>query len=88
MGPGRRLSNIYSRWRGSGSDDLTEPVPLDLKVSITYEDAHGRQYADDYELSLSTLRNETTSNPSNTDEAGMRRRKVNALEAIARGVHD
>lgn len=87
MGPGRRLTNIYATWRGDGSEDLHEPVPPELAVTITYTDAHGYRYTDCYDISIYTLRNQTTSSPSNTDEAGMRRRHVQAVEAIARGVH-
>lgn len=71
MGPGRRLSNLYSHWKGDGSLELADPVPFDLTVAITYNDTHGRHYADSYELSMSSLRNETTTSPSNTDEKGM-----------------
>lgn len=87
MGPGRRLTNIYGQWTGDGSMDLTESVPRDFSVEITYEDAHGRHYFDTYELSVLALRNQTTSTPSNTDDKGMQRRLVRALEEIARGVH-
>jgi len=37
-------------------------------------------------LTSQTLMNETTTSPSNTDEKGIQRRLVQALEAIARGV--
>jgi hypothetical protein len=86
MGPGRRLTNTYAIWVGDGSDNLLENVPKDVVVRISYQDAHGRNYSDDYELSLRTLRNQTSSEPSNTDSEGMRRRWVRALEEIARGV--
>lgn len=87
MGPGRRLSNIYSQSVGDGSPEQTEPVPRDVVVTITYKDTHERVYEDRYALALDTLRNETTSSPANTDERGMQRRLVQALEAIARGVN-
>jgi len=86
MGPGRRLTNVYGHWVGDSSDKLDEPVPKDLTVSISYKDTHGRRYTDSYELSVGTLRNQTTTSPSNTDDAGMKRRWVTALEAIARGI--
>lgn len=87
MGPGRRLTNIYGQWTGDGSMDLTESVPHDFSVSITYEDAHGTEFLDVYELSVLTLRNQTTSTPSTTNDKGVQRRLVRALEEIARGVH-
>jgi hypothetical protein len=87
LGPARRLTNIYAHWTGDGSYKLTESVPLEFLVEIAYEDSHSRTYVDKYELSMSTLRNETTSTPSNTDEAGMQRRAIRAWEEIARGVH-
>lgn len=86
MGPKRRLSNVYSHWRGDGSHETAEPVPYAFTVKIAYQDSRGRNYEDSYDLTLDALRNETTSSPSNTDEAGMRRRLVNAVEEIARGV--
>ncbi len=86
MGPGRRLTNIYAHWVGDGSHDLREPVPKDLAVTIRYRDTHNRQYEDLYELSTGTLRNQTTTSPSDTDDAGMRRRLVKAVEVIARGI--
>lgn len=63
-----------------------EDVPLEVAVTISYEHSHGRKYRDMYQLTSQTLMNETTTSPSNTDEAGMQRRLVQALEAIARGV--
>jgi hypothetical protein len=86
MGPGRRLSNIYAHMKpGTGLAD--EDVPHHLVVDISYKDAHGYAYRDRYGLTLDTLLGETNSNPSNTDEAGMRRRLVRALEETARGVN-
>jgi hypothetical protein len=87
MAPGRRLTNIYAHWVGDGSDNLAEPVPKQFAATAVYVDAHGRVYEDSYELSLQTLRNQTTSSPSNTDPAGIQKRLVQALEAIARGVN-
>lgn len=87
MSPGRRLSNIYSHWVGDGSDELAEPVPKEFAVAITYSDAHGRKYKDRYELTIQTLRNETVSWPANTDDKALVKRQVQALEAVARGVH-
>ena len=86
MGPGRRLTNVYGHRRGDGSANFDEDVPLDVSVTIAYEDSHGREYRDVYELTSQTLMNETTTSPSNTDEKGIQRRLVQALEAIARGV--
>lgn len=86
MGPGLRLANVYGHWVGDGSNNLVEPVPMEFTVKACYEDAHGRDYADTYDLTLETLRNQTTSTPSNTDVRGMQKRWVQALEAIARGV--
>lgn len=87
MGPGRQLGNIYARWVGDGSSETVEPVPQQLIATITYEDSHGRSYMDRYELTLESVRNETVSSPSNTDEKGLQKRLANALEAIARGIH-
>ena len=64
----------------------TEPLPDDFSITFSYEDSRGRKYTDSYQLSLSTLRDETGSYPSNTDEAGQRKRALRALEAIARGI--
>lgn len=86
MGPGRRLTNVYGHRRGDGSAAFDEDVPLDVSVTIDYEDTHGRGYSDVYELTSQTLMNETTTSPANTDEKGIQRRFVHALEAIARGV--
>lgn len=87
LGPGRRLTNIYGHWTGNGGNALTESVPMEVSVDISYEDSHSRSYRDEYHLSMHTLRNQTTSTPSNTDDAGMQRRAVRAWEEIARGVH-
>lgn len=86
MGPGRLLTNVYGHQRGDGSGDLDESVPRDFVVTISYTDAHSRRYIDSYGLSVQTLLDQTTSSPSNTDERGMQRRLLAALEAIARGV--
>jgi len=86
MGPGRRLTNVYGHRRGDGTAAFDEDVPLDIAVTVDYEDSHGRQYRDSYALTSQTLMNETTTSPSNTDEKGIQRRLVQALEAIARGV--
>lgn len=83
MGPGRRLTNIYAHQRDG---ELDEPVPTDLTVTVNYQDPRGRKYEDRYDLTVDILRDQTESWPSNTDEAGIRRRWVRALEAIARGV--
>jgi hypothetical protein len=83
MGPGRRLTNIYAQMVDGQPD---EPVPEDFTVAFDYEDSRGDSYHDRYLLSLKTLLNQTTSQPSNTDEPGMRKRLLAALEAIARGV--
>jgi hypothetical protein len=86
MGPGRRLTNVYGNQLGDGSGNLDEQVPRDVTLTITYKDARDRRYEDRYELTVQTLLNQTTSSPSNTDERGMQRRLLAALEAIARGV--
>lgn len=87
MGPGRRLTNVYGHWTGDGGHELDEPVPKQVTVTITYRDSHGRSYTDTYDLDVMTLRNQTTTSPGNTDEQGMRKRLVQAVEAIARGVN-
>jgi hypothetical protein len=87
MGPGRRLTNIYGNWRGDGSDELDESIPKEVTAIFMYQDSHERAYEDRYDLTVQTLRNQTSSFPSSTDEKGMRKREVRALEAIARGVN-
>jgi hypothetical protein len=86
MPPGRQLFNIYSVGvPGSGSTLVNdEPTPEDVTVAISYENVRGRKFSDSYELSVRTLSNETESNPSNTDERGMQRRHIRALESIAK----
>jgi hypothetical protein len=81
LAPGMRLSNFYQDAEGS-----EEPVPDDFTVTISYSDDRGRKYVDSFELSMFTLRDQTVSRPSNSDPAGIQRRWVSALEAIARGV--
>lgn len=87
MAPGRRLTNIYAHWVGDGSDNLDEDVPKDFTAKARYVDSHGRGYEDSYDLSLQTLRNQTTSSPADTDPKGLQKRWAKALEAIARGVN-
>lgn len=79
--PGMVMDNYYQ-----DAQDNDEPTPDDFIVTITYFDSHGRRYTDSYDLTISTLRDQTRSYPSNTDEKGIQRRWVKALEAIARGV--
>jgi hypothetical protein len=86
MGPGRRLTNVYGHWAGDGSLAMTDPIPLDLTVSIEYVDTHGRRYNDRYDLSVMTLRNETRASPSNTDDLGLKIRYAKALEVIAQAL--
>ncbi|WP_100482266.1 COG1361 family protein [Mycobacteroides abscessus] len=80
--PGMTLDNFY---QGAGKN-ADEPVPDDFTVIAHYENAHGRRYEDRYTLSMGTIRDQSGSYPSNKDDAGMQRRWVQALEAIARGV--
>lgn len=84
MGPGRRLTNVYGHSVGDGSHTFDEAVPQEFAVRIHYRDSHGRRYDEVYQLSAMTLRNETTSFPSNTDDIGLKGRWVRALEVIAR----
>lgn len=79
--PGMVMDNYYQ-----DSDGSEEPVPDDFTVTIRYSDTRGRSFIDSYELTLGTLRDQTGSYPGNTDDKGMQRRLVKALEAIARGV--
>lgn len=79
--PGLVLDNYYQ-----DATDSTEPVPDEFTVTIRYTDTHGRSYTDSYELAMSTLHDQSGSYPSNTDENGIQRRWVKALEAIARGI--
>ncbi|WP_131827623.1 hypothetical protein [Mycolicibacterium fortuitum] len=78
--PGMVMDNYYQ----GAKDD--EPVPDDFTVTISYVDAHGRTYSDAYELTMGALRDQSGSYPANRDDAGMQRRWVKAVEAIARGV--
>lgn len=86
--PGMALRNVYS----SGSPDSDgvyqndEPTSEDFTITFDYEDTRGKQFRDTYRLTVETLRNQTGVYPSNTDDKGMRRRHIEALEAIARGV--
>jgi hypothetical protein len=86
--PGRQLYNVYSVGvPGSGNNLVNdEPTPQDVTVTISYENARGKRFVDSYELSLRPLQNETESSPSNTDEKGMQRRHIKALETIARAL--
>jgi hypothetical protein len=89
MPPGRKLFNIYAVQAPGPNGALVnaEPTPVDVTVTFEYEDTHGRPYKDSYKLSLRILQNQTESFPSNTDDDGMRRRGVEALEVIARTLH-
>lgn len=78
--PGMVMDNYYQGAEGE------EPVPDDFTVTISYEDTHGREYRDAYELTMAAVRDQSGRYPSSRDDDGMRRRWVNALEAIARGV--
>lgn len=78
--PGMKLYNIYS----SGAPD--EPLPDIFTITFSYENQHGRRFQDYFVVSLGLLKMQTTSHPANTDERGMERRRVRALEAIGRGV--
>lgn len=88
IGPGRKLSNTYAY--GSRDENMgfpnAENVPVDFTIRFDYLDSKGRSYSDQYSLTLQTLMNQTTSDPSSTSEAGMAKRTIRALEAIARGV--
>lgn len=79
--PGMLMDNYYQ-----DAEDKEEPVPDDFTVTIRYSDTRGREYIDSYDLTMNTLRDQTRSYPSNTDERGMQRRFMRALESIARGV--
>lgn len=79
--PGMVMDNYYQ-----DAEENKEPVPDDFTVTVGYSDTHGREYFDSYDLTINTLRDQTRSYPSNTDERGMQRRFIRALESIARGV--
>ncbi|PVY34221.1 hypothetical protein [Williamsia muralis] len=79
--PGVSFTNLYQ----SAREDY-EPVPSDVRVVIRYQDQHRRFFLDYYDLSMDHLRFDTGAYPSNSDERGMRRREVKALEAVARGI--
>jgi hypothetical protein len=79
--PGMVLYNSYQY-----ADDNDEPTPDDFTVTINYSDTHGRTYTDMYALTMDVLRGHAAAYPGNTDDKGMRRRTIKALEAIARGV--
>lgn len=86
--PGMELSNLY--FIGvAGSDGQVvnrEPVPDAFAVTICYQDIRGRKYTDTYNLDDRVWPDETRATPGDTDENGLRRREVRAVEAIARGV--
>ncbi|BBY98369.1 COG1361 family protein [Mycolicibacterium fallax] len=79
--PGLALYNSYQ-----DANDNDEPTPDDFTATITYYDMHGHKYTDSYDLTMDVLRGHTAGYPSNTDDKGMQRREVKALEAIARGI--
>jgi len=87
VGPGRQLRNVYSVGVPGGGDDLVndEPTPDNITVKFVYEDSHGREYRDEYPLTLNMLMNETEHFPSGGEETHGRR-TVKALEAIARSI--
>lgn len=88
MAPGMKLSNVYFVGQ-PGADSRyfnSEPLPDKFTVTISYEGPGGRQYADEFHLDVRLLLKETSANPSNTDARGMDRRRIEALETIARGV--
>lgn len=84
FGPGTTLHNVYSS--GHPSRPPADSTPSDVEISFHYEDSHGRTYSDTFALSLSMLRDTTTSAPSGTDESALAKRQVKALEALARGL--
>ncbi|OBI31849.1 hypothetical protein A5709_01840 [Mycobacterium sp. E1386] len=61
-------------------------MPDDFTLTIDYEDAHGRCYADVYELTVKTLRDSTRATPAGRDAETLQRRLTEAIEAVARGV--
>ena len=79
--PGLVLYNSYQ-----DAKDNDEPTPDDFTVTINYSDTQGRTYTDGYDLTIDVLKGHAASYPGNTDDKGMRRRAIRALEAIARGV--
>ncbi|HEY8684230.1 MAG TPA: hypothetical protein VIO57_01355 [Chloroflexota bacterium] len=83
MGSGRYLTNTSPT---TAPGRPAEPVPEGFTATIDYEDDRGRRYKDSYDLTLKTFLNQTRSAPSNTDEPGMKRRLLEALETIARRV--
>ncbi len=87
--PRMRLSNLY--YLGvpgeAGRYKNAEPLPDQVEVQFEYEDVRGRSYSDSYSLDIAAIRFETWTGPSNRDEAGQRRRELNAMETIARALH-
>ena len=82
LAPGAELSNVYTAGPIETND---EPVPLTFSVTIDYKDHRRKKaYSDRYDLSIDTLMDGTTSNPSGTDEQKLRKRSTQALEAIAK----
>lgn len=83
IAPGMELINVYTV-QGDRSD---EPVPAEFTVAFTYSDPKGRRYKDAYRLTVETLRNATSTNPSDKpDGSDLPKRAVHAIEAIARGI--
>ncbi|NNM44591.1 hypothetical protein [Knoellia koreensis] len=84
VAPGMKLINVYTVM----GDQNDEPVPNSFTISFSYTDMRGRtRYKDAYPLSVETLRNSTSTSPS--DKPGgsdIPKRTAKALEAIARGI--
>lgn len=81
--PGQVYRNIYMEWR-EGRNDL--PLPDAFVVTIAYSSDTGRHYEDRFPLTVGSLQGQTVASPSTPTEAGQRKRAVDALESIARGV--
>jgi hypothetical protein len=81
FGPGMVMHDVYQ----SASEPF-EPVPDDFTLTVDYDDTHGRHYTDSYELSVTTLRDHTRTEPGDRDEPALQLRVARAVEAIARGV--
>ena len=81
--PRRQFTNLYfvGSPNGTGTFRNTEPLPDEIRVTFTYEDSHGRDYTDSYDLKV--IWGTTSSDPSDTDALSLQKRMTKALEVIA-----
>lgn len=88
IAPRRQLINIYAVMQpGPGGEPVNdEPTPANCVVTVKYEGERGREFVDEFPLTLDLLRNGTTSGPSGKEDT-YPKRQVKALEFIAQTLH-